>query len=299
MANTFTSNYALIKSEIGGDNQSWGANIHTDLDEIDLELGSKVDDLDLKGFTSTILTFANTGTNLGTITASSGDLFQNFKVGDKIRVSGCGSATNGSTVAPKTHTLVSPITANSVTVSTGLAAESGDTVIVALVLESRLISGGPIVCAPLTGDTTTQALVATGSATIGGASTDDLTVTASVNSNLIPKTGDTHDLGSDGKQWNDLHLSGDANLTVLISDGTFALSGTGTVAGITVTDAGGGARYGPGSAEKLVNLSFKGTSGGFSNFRFGSNGQGAKTVSTSAPTTTLGYANGDVWYEIP
>ena len=63
MANTFNSNYALIKSEIGGDNQSWGANIHTDLDEIDLELGSKVDDLDLKGFTSTILTFANTGTN--------------------------------------------------------------------------------------------------------------------------------------------------------------------------------------------------------------------------------------------
>jgi hypothetical protein len=31
----------------------------------------------------------------------------------------------------------------------------------------------------------------------------------------------------------------------------------------------------------------------------GSNGQGAKTVSTSAPSSTTGYANGDVWYEIP
>ena len=36
MANTFTTNYSLIKSEIGGDNQNWGANIHTNYDEIDL-----------------------------------------------------------------------------------------------------------------------------------------------------------------------------------------------------------------------------------------------------------------------
>jgi hypothetical protein len=295
MANTFTSNYSLIKSEIGGDNQAWGSNLHTDLDEIDLELGSKVDDVDLKGFTSTVLTFTNTGTNTGTIASSSGDLFQNFKVGDKIRVSGCGSATNGSAVAPKTHTLTSPISANSITVSTGLVSESGDTVIVALVLEPKLISGGPIVCAPPTGDTTTQALVATGSATIGGATTDDLVVTASVNSNLIPKTDATHDLGSNAKQWNDLHVTGTANIDALVSDGTFALSGSGTVAGVTVTSSGSEI----GSAHKTVNLAVTGVSGSYTNFNMGSNGQGAKTVSTSAPSSTTGYANGDVWFEIP
>jgi len=295
MANTFTSNYSLIKSEIGGDNQAWGQNLHTDLDEIDLELGSKVDDVDLKGFTSTVLTFTNTGTNTGTIASSEGDLFQNFKVGDKIRVSGCSSATNGSTVAPKTHTLTSPISANSITVSTGLVSESGDTVIVALVLEPKLISGGPIVCAPPTGDTTTQALVATGSATIGGASTDDLVVTASVNSNLIPKTDATHDLGSSTKQWNDLHVTGTANIDALVSDGTFALSGSGTVAGVTVTSSGSEI----GSAHKTVNLAVTGTAGSYTNFNIGSNGQGNKTVSTSAPSSTTGYANGDVWFEIP
>ena len=296
MANTFTSNYSLIKPEIGGDNQAWGSNLHADLDEIDLELGSKVDDDDIKGFSSTLLTFTNTGTSTGTITSSSGDLFQNFKVGDKIRVSGCSSATNGSTVAPKTHTLTSPISANSVTVSTGLVTESGDTVIVALVLEPKIISGGPIVCAPPTGDTTTQALVATGSATIGGATSDDVIVTASVNSNLIPKTDVTHDLGSGSKQWDNLY----SKSVTVPSDGTYALAGAGTVAGITVTLSGGGSSPGPGSGENQVNLSVVGTSGGFTNFKMGSNGQGAKTVSTSAPPSpTTGYAAGDIWYEIP
>lgn len=294
MANTFTTNYSLIKSEIGGDNQSWGQNLHTTLDEIDLEMGSKVDDVDIKGFQSSALTFTNTGTSTGTISASSGDLFQNFKIGDKVRIQGSTSATNGSTVAPATHAVTSA-SANSITVSTGLVTESGDTVTVALVLEPKHISSGPIICAPPSGDTTTQALVATGSATIGGATTDDVTVTASVNSHLIPKTDATHNLGSDTKQWNDLHINGTANIDALVADATFALSGSGTVAGITVTSSGSEI----GSAHKTVNLAVTGTSGSYTNFNMGSNGQGAKTVSTSAPSSTTGYANGDVWYEIP
>ena len=290
MANTFTTNYSLIKSEIGGDNQSWGQNLHTTLDEIDLEMGSKVDDVDIKGFQSSALTFTNTGTSTGTISASSGDLFQNFKIGDKVRIQGSTSATNGSTVAPATHAVTSA-SANSITVSTGLVTESGDTVTVALVLEPKHISSGPIICAPPSGDTTTQALVATGSATIGGASTDDVTVTASVNSDLIPKTDVTHDLGSSTKQWDKLY----SKSITTPSDGTYTLNGSGTVAGVTVTSSGSEL----GSGHKTVNIAVTGTAGSYTNFNLGSNGQGNKIVSTSAPSATTGFTNGDVWYEIP
>ena len=291
MANTFTSNYSLTKSEIGGDNQSWGSNLHTTLDEIDLELGSKVDDNDIKGFSSTVLTFANTGTNTGTITAPSGDLFQNFKSGDKIRVSGntgTGNATNGATVAPATHTITSA-SANSVTVSTGLVDNSGDTVIVALVLEPKHISSGPIICVPPTGDTTTQALVATGSATIGGSTSGDTVIfTSKIGSDFHPKLDDTYDLGTANNSWQNIHAEGTSTLT------TVAIAG-GTIAGITVTSSGDEI----GSAHKTVNLAVTGVSGSYTNFNMGSNGQGAKTVSEDAPDSTTGYANGDVWYEIP
>jgi len=295
MANTFTSNYSLTKSEIGGDNQSWGSNLHTTLDEIDLELGSKVDDNDIKGFSSTGLVFANTGTSTGTITVSSGDLFQNFKTGDKIRVSGntgTGAATNGSAVAPATHTITSA-SANSVTVSTGLVANSGDTVIVALVLEPKHISSGTIICAPPTGDTTTNALVATGSATLGGSTSGDtVTFTSKIASDFHPKTDNTYDLGTVNNSWQHIHAQGTSTLT------TVAIAG-GTVAGITVTTTGASGSPGPGSAEKVVNLAVTGVSGSYTNFNMGSNGQGAKTVSEDAPASTTGYANGDVWYEIP
>ena len=295
MANTYTTNYSLIKSEIGGDNQNWGANIHTNYDEIDLELGSKVDDVDMKGFKSSVLTFTNTGSSEGTIESASGNLFQNFKVGDKIRVSGCNSATNGSTAAPKTHTIKDPggkVSSNKITVTTGLVAETNTTdVIIALVLEPKHISGGPIICAPPSGDTTTQALVATGSATIGGASTDDVTVTASVNSDLIPKTDVTHDLGSSTKQWDKLY----SKSITTPSDGTYTLNGSGTVAGVTVTSSGSEL----GSGHKTVNIAVTGTAGSYTNFNLGSNGQGNKIVSTSAPSATTGFTNGDVWYEIP
>jgi hypothetical protein len=99
-------------------------------------------------------------------------------------------------------------------------------------------------------------------------------------------------LGTGDNSWKDLHVEGTSTL------GTAAIS-AGTIAGITVTTTGGSGSPGPGSAEKVVNLAVTGQSGSYTNFNIGSNGQGAKTVSTSAPSSTTGYANGDVWYEIP
>ena len=43
MANTFSANYSLVKSEIGGDNQNWGTNIHSTIDAVDSQLVNKVD----------------------------------------------------------------------------------------------------------------------------------------------------------------------------------------------------------------------------------------------------------------
>tara|TARA_Y100001938_G_scaffold121006_1_gene168240 strand:- start:2141 stop:2455 length:315 start_codon:yes stop_codon:yes gene_type:complete len=34
------------------------------------------------------------------------------------------------------------------------------------------------------------------------------------------------------------------------------------------------------------------------NFSIGTNGKGNRTVNTSAPSTTSGYSNGDIWYEV-
>ena len=87
MANTFTTNYSLIKSEIGGDNQTWGTNLHTSLDNIDSSMVKQVEDQIISGITSTNIDIAAAGSD-GTI-STTGDYkyFQNIKVGDKIRVS--------------------------------------------------------------------------------------------------------------------------------------------------------------------------------------------------------------------
>ena len=34
------------------------------------------------------------------------------------------------------------------------------------------------------------------------------------------------------------------------------------------------------------------------NYSIGTNGKGNRTINTSAPSTTSGYSNGDIWYEV-
>ena len=43
MANEFTTNYSLVKSEVGGDNQNWGTNLRNSFDTIDGQLINKLD----------------------------------------------------------------------------------------------------------------------------------------------------------------------------------------------------------------------------------------------------------------
>jgi len=310
MANTFTTNFDFIKSEVGGDNQSWGNNLHSTLDLADLALSKTIEDQLISGITNIAINItAGSGTGIIS-TAANLKYFESVVVGDKIRISttNTSNAVNGTPTIPKIYTVTAKTSQNSITVGTQLVTDTGSTVTVAKVLEPVHINSGPIVCAPLQnlsdktraadggtavpGSDTTDALKANGNVTLGASDANTVTVTAKIASHLIPSTNDK-DLGASGSSaWKDLHISGTATL------GTAAIS-AGTFTGITVTTTGASGSPGPGSAEKIVNLAVTGQSGSFTNFNMGSNGQGAKTVSTSAPSSTTGYANGDVWYEIP
>jgi hypothetical protein len=100
----------------------------------------------------------------------------------------------------------------------------------------------------LTGDTMTGTLVApsvtvTGNSTLGNATTDTVTITAEVASNLNPSADNLYDLGAVGGEWRNLYVTGTANIdsliadTVDINDGTIdsvVIGGT-TAAAITGT----------------------------------------------------------------
>jgi hypothetical protein len=84
-------------------------------------------------------------------------------------------------------------------------------------------------------------LTVTGSATIAGnltfgdAATDTVSFAADVNSNLLPATDDTYDLGATGAEWRNLYIDGTANIDTAAVDtanvGTLSVSGNGTVTG--------------------------------------------------------------------
>ena len=264
MANTFTTNYNLTKSEIGGDNQNWGTNIHETITEVDAQLVNKLDHGIVKGFSSGVISFT-TGTN-GTIASTSGDLFEDFKASDKVRISGSSNAANNGV-----HTIVSKSSANAIVVSSALAtvtAAAENTITVELVLEAGYIDAGP---------TTVDSLTVEGNTTLGNdVNADTTTFTSKVASDVIPSADGTYDLGASGLEWEDLHIDGTANIDALVVDGTYALSGAGTIAGCSA-------------------LTTTATTITMSGYSIGTNGKGARTVSTSAPS---GGSDGDVWYEV-
>ena len=188
MANEFTTNYSLVKSEVGGDNQNWGTNLRNSLDTIDGQLINKFDKDVVKGFTSSAVVFTNTGSSAGTISASSGDLFQDFEVGDKVRVTGASEATNGSDASPSIHTITTKTSSNSITVSTGLVSDSGDSVTITLVFEPGYVDGAAIDNTPIGSNTASSGAFTTisasgnttlnGNTTLGNANTDTVTSNA-------------------------------------------------------------------------------------------------------------------------
>lgn len=293
MANTFTSNYNFIKSEIGGDNASWGSNLHTTLGLADTAISKLLEDQIVSGVTSSAIDIRKDNATNTISTDADLKYFESIVVGDKIRVSGSDQTANGTAAAPQIHTVTAKSSANSITVNNNLIQDTSHTITVAKVLEPVHINSGPIVCAPLTSlsNTTrvaggtgqpgtgsnkdgTDALKANGDVTLGGSLTDDtVTFTSKIASDLIPNSSD-RDLGASGSSaWKDLHISGTATLAT-------ATVSAGSLAGIT-------------------SITFSGTSGSYTNYSIGSNGAGSKTVSTSAPSSTSGYSNGDLWYEIP
>ncbi len=261
MANTFTTNYNLTKSEIGGDNQNWGTNIHETITEVDAQLVNKLDHGIVKGFSSGVISFT-TGTN-GTIASASGDLFEDFKAADKVRISGSSNAANNGV-----HTIVSKSSANAIVVSSALATvTAAATITVELVLEAGYIDAGP---------TTVDSLTVEGHTTLGNdVDTDETTFASKVKSDILPKTDGTYDLGGAGAEWQDLHIDGTANIDGLVADGTYALSGSGTIAGCSA-------------------LTTTATTITMSGYSIGTNGKGARTQSTGTPSSG---SDGDIHYE--
>lgn len=297
MANTFTDNYNLVKSEVGGDNQSWGSNLHTTLGLIDTGLVKGVEDQIMSGITSTAIDLAASGSNGIISTSSNLKYFENVQVGDKIRVSGSavtGGATNGSAAAPVIHTVIAKTSADSITVQTQLVNDSTSTITVAKVLEPVHINSGPIVCAPLTslsaatrtaggvgqaGADTTDALVANGDVNLaanvilGASGSNTIEPKGTIKADLIPETDGTYDLGSSTKQWQDLHIDGTANIDSLVAD-TADING-GTVDGIS-------------------SLSVSAATISMSGYTIGSNAKNNRTVSTGDPS---GGSDGDIHYK--
>jgi hypothetical protein len=263
MANTFTTNYSLVKSEIGGDNQNWGTNIHNTITAVDSQLVNKLDTEIAKVQTSTVISFTASGR---IITAASGNLFEDFKSGDKIKISGASSGGNNGThvIASKTNQNTIVITAAST-----LADESaGQTISYNLVFEPATIDAGV---------TTVDSLTVEGNTTLGDANTDTVTFTGKVATDILPSADGSYDLGGTGAEWQDLHIDGTANIDALVADGTYALSGSGTIAGCS-------------------SLTLTGTTISMSGYTIGSNAEGVRTVGTSAPSSSDG-ANGDIHYE--
>ena len=298
MANTFTTHFNFIKSEVGGDNQAWGDHLCTTLDSADSSLSKQVEDQIMSGITSTAIDLAASGSDGIISTSSNLKYFESVVVGDKIRVSGSSSAINGTAAAPVIHTVKSKTSADSITVETALEDDDSSTITVAKVLEPVHINSGPIICAPLANldDTTridggvgvpgtdaTDALVANGDVTLGSdaaADGDTVTFTSRIATDFIPSADATYDLGATGAEWQDLHIDGTANIDSLVAD-TAAISG-GSITG------------GTGSFTTLAVTS--GSTISMNGYTIGTNAKNARTVSTSDPVDS-GSVDGDIHYK--
>ena len=74
-----------------------------------------------------------------------------------------------------------------------------------------------------TGTVTALNVSLTGDTTIGDGNTDNITINADINSNMIPNTDNTFDLGSSSQQWKDLYLNGVAYLDSVDLEGDLLL----------------------------------------------------------------------------
>ena len=303
MANTFTSNYSFIKSEVGGDNATWGSNLHSTLDLADTAIAKLLEDQLISGITSAAIDLRKDNTANTITTDANLKYFESVNVGDKIRVSGSSAAANGTAAAQVIHTVTAKTSADSITVGTTLTEDTSSTITVAKVLEPVHVNSGPIVCAPLTSlsaatraaggvgqplTDATDALKANGDVTLGGnASTDTVTFTSKVASNILPSADNSFDLGASGAEWKDLHVTGTANIDALVSESATITGGaiSGGTGSFTTLAVGSGSAPSDGATINMTG------------YTIGTNGKQNRTVSTSSPSGGSP-VNGDIWYEV-
>ena len=96
-------------------------------------------------------------------------------------------------------------------------------------------------------------------------------------------------------QMRHLDNTGTANI-VLTNTGEIAVATNATIAG-NATVSGNSTLTGTVTMANTLSLTNQDVIT-MQNFTIGSNGKGNRTVSTSAPSTTSGYSNGDIWYEV-
>jgi hypothetical protein len=240
MANTFTTNYDFVKSEIGGDNQSWGNNLHTTLNLADIALAKAVENQLMSGITSNAIDLTAFGDNGIISTSTNLKYFESVVIGDKIRVSGSIEAINGTAAIPKIHTVTAKTSADSITTNINVTTDTTHTITVAKVLEPVHINSGPIVCAPLTNlNGTLPSTRTSGGVGVPGADTTDA---LKVNGNVILGTagGTVTSLviveGGTGYSAGSLTISGGGGSS---ATATYTVSG-GVINATTITAAGSG-----------------------------------------------------------
>ena len=241
MANTFTSNYDFVKSEIGGDNQSWGNNLHTTLTLADAAIAKAVENQLMSGITSTAIDIL-AGSETGIISTASGlKYFESVVVGDKIRISttntDAANAVNGSPTVPVIYTVTAKTSADSITLGTQMVTDAASTVTVAKVLEPVHINSGPIICAPLQNLSATTRTVA-GVGVPGSDTTDALKVNGNV---ILGAAGGTVTSlviieGGTGYSAGSLTISGGGGTS---ATATYTVS-SGVINATTITAAGSG-----------------------------------------------------------
>mgnify|MGYP003675241912 CR=1 FL=1 len=256
MANTFTTNYDFVKSEIGGDNQSWGNNLHTTLTLADAAIAKAVENQLMSGITSTAIDIlAGSGTGIIS-TGTNLKYFESVVVGDKIRISttntDAANAVNGSPTVPVIYTVTAKTSADSITLGTQMVTDAASTVTVAKVLEPVHINSGPIICAPLQNLSHTTRTVSGCAGVPGSDTTDALKVNGNV---ILGAAGDTVISlviidGGTGYSAGSFTISGGGGTSAAA---TYTVSG-GVINGTTITTAGSGYTSAP-------NISASGGSG--------------------------------------
>ena len=177
----------------------------------------------------------------------------------------------------------------SVTFPSGITVDINGGAIDGVAIGASSESSGKFTSLDASGNTTiTGNATVNGNTTLGNASSDTITATGRIASDLTPSTDNARDLGTADNSWKDLHVQGPATL------------GTATITNLNV---GGGSG--------LSGIPITGSTGSFTTlavtsadtvtmqtYTMGSNGKQNRSVSSSAKASSDAGTNGDIHYQV-